>query len=68
MDVPALRDEPPPLVERLRGVHGQMVDAVIAGEGLARVAELASTERWRCVSIRCAMWPRRTVRSVLRAG
>ena len=30
------------LVERLRGVHLEMVDAVLGGEGLARVAELAA--------------------------
>src|SRR3954454_21753101 len=34
--------EPPTLVERLRAVHLQMMDAVLGGEGLARVAELAS--------------------------
>src|SRR5215218_11511672 len=33
---------PPPLVERLRSVHLKMLDAVLAGEGLARVAELAA--------------------------
>jgi len=33
---------PPPLVERLRSVHLTMVDSVLAGEGLARVAELAA--------------------------
>ena len=33
---------PPPLVERLRSVHLKMVDAVLAGEGLARVAALAA--------------------------
>ena len=33
---------PPPLVERLRAVHLAMVDAVLAGEGLGRVAELAA--------------------------
>jgi len=33
---------PPPLVERLRAVHLRMVDAVLAGEGLSRVAELAA--------------------------
>src|SRR3989440_1929652 len=35
---------PPPssLVERLRDVHLQMVDAVLAGDGLERVAELAA--------------------------
>jgi len=30
------------LVERLRGVHLEMVDAVLGGEGLERVAELAA--------------------------
>src|SRR5256885_1893338 len=34
--------EPPALVERLRAVHLQMMDAVLGGEGLARVAQLAS--------------------------
>ena len=33
---------PPPLVERLRSVHLKMVDSVLAGEGLGRVAELAA--------------------------
>src|SRR3954467_11009611 len=33
---------PPPLVERLRVVHLKMVDAVLSGEGLGRVAELAA--------------------------
>ena len=33
---------PASLVERLRDVHLQMVDAVLAGDGLARVAELAA--------------------------
>ncbi|MDX6650289.1 MAG: hypothetical protein QOJ97_2240, partial [Solirubrobacteraceae bacterium] len=31
-----------PLVTRLRGVHLEMVDAVLGGEGLGRVAELAA--------------------------
>ena len=31
-----------PLVERLRSVHLRMVDSVLAGEGLGRVAELAA--------------------------
>jgi sugar diacid utilization regulator len=41
---PTQRDPavPPPLVERLRSVHLKMVDSVLAGEGLARVAELAA--------------------------
>ena len=33
---------PPPLVERLRSVHLKMVDSVLSGEGLGRVAELAA--------------------------
>jgi DNA-binding PucR family transcriptional regulator len=33
---------PAPLVERLRFVHLKMVDAVLSGEGLGRVAELAA--------------------------
>jgi DNA-binding PucR family transcriptional regulator len=33
---------PPPLIERLRSVHLKMVDAVLSGEGLGRVAELAA--------------------------
>ncbi len=33
---------PPPLVERLRAVHLKMVDAVLAGDGLGRVAALAA--------------------------
>jgi sugar diacid utilization regulator len=33
---------PAPLVERLRSVHLTMVDSVLAGEGLGRVAELAA--------------------------
>jgi DNA-binding PucR family transcriptional regulator len=33
---------PAPLVERLRVVHLKMVDAVLSGEGLGRVAELAA--------------------------
>jgi hypothetical protein len=32
----------PPLVERLRSVHLQMVEAVLTGEGLERVAALAA--------------------------
>ena len=32
---------PPSLVERLRAVHLRMVDAVLGGDGLGRVAELA---------------------------
>ena len=33
---------PAPLVQRLRDVHLKMVDAVLAGDGLVRVAELAA--------------------------
>jgi sugar diacid utilization regulator len=41
--VPAPEQAPPlGLVERLRGVHLAMVDAVLGGDGLERVAELAS--------------------------
>jgi sugar diacid utilization regulator len=40
-----------PLVEELRGVHLQMVDAVLSGEGLERVAELASTAAGAPVAI-----------------
>ena len=36
------RAAPAPLVERLRVVHLKMVDAVLSGEGLGRVAELAA--------------------------
>ena len=39
---PAGRAGSNPLVERLRFVHLKMVDAVLAGEGLGRVAELAA--------------------------
>src|ERR671917_356233 len=31
-----------PLIERLRAVHLEMVDAVLGGDGLGRVAELAA--------------------------
>src|SRR4051794_3063841 len=33
---------PPSLVERLRAIHLRMVDAVLGGDGLGRVAELAA--------------------------
>ncbi|MEA2252716.1 MAG: hypothetical protein QOG70_2958 [Solirubrobacteraceae bacterium] len=39
---PAARSGGGPLVARLRGVHLQMLDAVLGGDGLARVAELAA--------------------------
>jgi DNA-binding PucR family transcriptional regulator len=38
-------------VARLRGVHGQMVDAVLAGDGLQRVAELAGEAAGGAVAI-----------------
>ncbi len=40
--VPAPEPAPLGLVERLRGVHLAMVDAVLGGDGLERVAELAA--------------------------
>ena len=40
-----------PLVERLRGVHLEMVDAVLTGEGLDRVAELAAAAAGGAVAI-----------------
>jgi PucR family transcriptional regulator, purine catabolism regulatory protein len=39
---PAAPGAPGPLVERLRAVHLEMVDAVLSGDGLDRVAELAA--------------------------
>ena len=39
------------LVERLRGVHLRMVDAVLAGDGLERVAELAAEAAGGAVAI-----------------
>jgi hypothetical protein len=41
--VPAPEPAPLALVERLRGVHLAMVDAVLGGDGLERVAELAAS-------------------------
>ncbi|MDQ3742239.1 MAG: helix-turn-helix domain-containing protein [Actinomycetota bacterium] len=40
--MPAPEPAPLGLVDRLRGVHLAMVDAVLGGDGLGRVAELAS--------------------------
>jgi sugar diacid utilization regulator len=40
-----------PLVERLRSVHLEMVDAVLGGEGLGRVAELAAVAAGAPVAI-----------------
>ena len=40
-----------PLVAELRGVHLQMVDAVLTGDGLERVAELAATAAGAPVAI-----------------
>ena len=42
VDVPARSPEPGVLVERLRDVHLRMVDAVLSGDGLGRVAALAA--------------------------
>jgi sugar diacid utilization regulator len=42
---------PAPLVERLRDVHLQMVDAVLSGDGLVRVAELAARAAGGTVAI-----------------
>ena len=44
-------DSPTPLIERLRAVHLQMVDAVLTGDGLARVAELAAHSAGGAVAI-----------------
>ncbi len=52
------------LVERLRGVHLEMVDAVLSGDGLERVAELAARAAGGPVAIvvprlsACALAPR----------
>jgi DNA-binding PucR family transcriptional regulator len=48
-----LRDEGDgtPLIAELRGVHLQMVDAVLSGDGLERVAELASAAAGAPVAI-----------------
>src|SRR5690348_15781639 len=40
-----------PLVERLRVVHLEMVEAVLGGEGLGRVAELAAAAAGAPVAI-----------------
>src|SRR5918997_963016 len=40
--VPSPEPAPLGLVERLRGVHLAMVDAVLGGDGLERVAQLAA--------------------------
>ena len=44
-------DAEPALVERMRVVHLEMVDAVLSGDGLARVAELASQAAGGAVAI-----------------
>jgi sugar diacid utilization regulator len=51
MAVPAPEPAPLGLVERLRGVHLAMVDAVLGGDGLGRVAELASEAAGGAVAI-----------------
>src|SRR5918998_419286 len=49
--VPAPEPAPLGLVERLRGVHLGMVDAVLGGDGLERVAELAAEAAGGSVAI-----------------
>ena len=44
------------LVERLRGLHLRMVDAVLAGDGLERVAELAAEAVGGAVAIVSRGW------------
>jgi len=51
MAVPAPEPAPLGLVERLRGVHLAMVDAVLGGDGLGRVAEIASEAAGGAVAI-----------------
>ena len=49
-----------PLVERLRAVHLEMVDAVLGGDGLGRVAQLAAEAAARRSRSSCRGWaPRR---------
>ena len=49
--VPAPEPAPLGLVERLRGVHLRMVDAVLGGDGLGRVAQLAADAAGDAVAI-----------------
>src|ERR671916_2574385 len=49
--VPAPEPAPLGLVERLRAVHLEMVDAVLGGDGLGRVAELAAAAAGAPVAI-----------------
>ncbi|HEX2087630.1 MAG TPA: helix-turn-helix domain-containing protein [Solirubrobacteraceae bacterium] len=49
--MPAPEPAPLGLVERLRGVHLAMVDAVLGGDGLERVAELAAEAAGGAVAI-----------------
>ena len=49
--MPAPEPAPLELVERLRGVHLAMVDAVLGGDGLGRVAELAAAAAGGAVAI-----------------
>ena len=48
---PLLHDRPPRLLERLREAHLAMVDAVLAGDGLGGVAELAAASTGGTVAI-----------------
>src|SRR5688572_33476066 len=49
--VPVPEPAPLGLVERLRGVHLAMVDAVLGGDGLERVAQLAGEAAGGAVAI-----------------
>ena len=48
---PGGRPDDAPLVERLRSSHLQMVDAVLGGEGLGRVAQIAARSAGGAVAI-----------------
>ncbi|HWF74046.1 MAG TPA: helix-turn-helix domain-containing protein [Solirubrobacteraceae bacterium] len=50
-NVPLLRDRVPGLLERVREAHMAMIDAVLAGHGLAGVAEVASARAGGPVAI-----------------
>jgi sugar diacid utilization regulator len=51
LGAPAANGEAVALVERLRGVHLRMLDAVLGGDGLARVAALAAEATGAAVAI-----------------